>query len=139
MSDLYQLAEGESRRFKVTPSKSLPGDTVTVRSSHPLSASVHMDQSPIGEGVIASGHITGGRVPESGVAIQATVLHADNSTTTSVWLMDVGGGSPPAPKPAPPKEAIRVHLTLEPSMASKAAEKKQPVPIKAEPSSAEKS
>jgi hypothetical protein len=126
MSDLYQLAIGEGRRFKVIPSKSLPGDTVTVRSSHPAAATVHVDQSPIGEGVIASGVIVG-RAQESGVAIQATVTHADNSTTTAVWMMDVGGGAPPVPKPAPPPEAIRVHLTLEPSFASMAA--KKPIPV----------
>ena len=119
MDNLYQLAEGESRAFKLVPSKILPGDTATVRSSHPDSVLIQLDPSPIIPGAIVTGRVVGGKVPMSEVALQGTVLHADNSTTTSVFLVDVGGGTPPAPKPAPPPEPIRVHLTIEPSAASK--------------------
>ena len=119
MGDLYQLAEGESRAFKLVPSKILPGDTATVRSSHPESVLVQVDQAPIVPGALVTGRVVGGKVPMSAVAIQGTVRHADDSTTTAVYLIDVGGGTPPAPKPAPPPEPIRVHLTIEPSAASK--------------------
>jgi hypothetical protein len=131
MDSLYQLALGESVPFRVTPSHILPGDTVTVRSSHLPAATVQMDASPIGDGAIASGHINGGKFPASAVAIQATIMHADNTTSTAVFMIDVGGGTPPPPKPAPPPEAIRVHIELGQSMASKAAAKKAEVEKKA--------
>lgn len=127
MPDIYQLGDGERVPFKVLVSKSLPGDTVTVRSSNPDSALVTMDTTPM-PGTVASGTVFGGNIPRSGVAIQATVTHPDKSTSVSVFVVDVGGGDPPAPPPPPPVEPIRAHLTLGPSAASKAPKADPPAP-----------
>ena len=119
MSDLYQLGEGESVPYKLVPSKVLPNDKAVVFSHDKEAVIVQADLTPL-PGTLASGHVTGGKKAASAVSIQGTITHLDGSTSTAVFMIDVGGGVPPAPKPKPPEEAIRAHRPLGPSLASKA-------------------
>jgi len=96
----FQLGDTEKVSYTLTaldadsnPAVLADGDTISVTSSDPASASVVADATPI-SGSLASGFIVGGKKIKTGVSITFSATKADGSLDlTVVDLIDIVGGT----------------------------------------------
>jgi hypothetical protein len=94
----FQLGDTEKVQYSLTeldadsnPASAQPGDVVTVVSADPASLTVVPDATPVA-GSVASGFLVGGAKLATGLAVTATVTHADGTTLSVVDLIDIVGG-----------------------------------------------